>query len=166
LRLPCVESFFSDSVKDRLELRSTHYRTAHDDDGRGYITFDKVEIWSMCTLSFYSVEYERIYEIVEREGITPYAAQKKAHEELVAEGKFNQYSFYDSLNEYCNNSIEKSLVSENVLIRCLAMLDARLGKRRLKNLDMSKESEKVIQFYKIRCLCEALQYDTPSDTQF
>ncbi|MBU2714339.1 SF0329 family protein [Zooshikella harenae] len=167
-----VEEFFSESVKGRVELRSTHYRGTHDEEGRGYITFDKTEIWSMCTLSFYSIEYERIEEIVEREDITPYEAQKIAHEELASEGKFNQYTYYSSLDEYCNNSIEESIESENLLMRCLAMLDARLGKRRLRALDLSKESQKVLAFYKIRCECEGMPFNksinfapTAPDTQ-
>lgn len=154
-----VEGFFSDLVRGRVELRSTHYRGSHDEEGRGYITFDKNEIWSMCTLSFYSIEYDRIDEIVERESITPYEAQKIAYDELASEGKFNQYTFYDSLDEYCNNSIDSSLTSDNLLIRCLAMLDARLGKRRLRTLDLSEESKKVIDFYKIRCNCEKLSFN-------
>jgi hypothetical protein len=154
-----VEGFFSELVRGRVELRSTHYRGSHDEEGRGYITFDKNEIWSMCTLSFYSVEYDRIDEIVERENITPYEAQKIAYDELASEGKFNQYTFYDSLDEYCNNSIDSSLTSDNLLIRCLAMLDARLGKRRLRTLDLSEESKKVVDFYKIRCECENLPFN-------
>ena len=154
-----VEGFFSDLVQGRVELRSTHYRGSHDDEGRGYITFDKNEIWSMCTLSFYSTEYDRIDEIVERESITPYEAQKIAYDELASEGKFNQYTFYDSLDEYCNNSIDSSLTSDNLLIRCLAMLDARLGKRRLRTLDLTEESKKVVDFYMIRCECEKLPFN-------
>ena len=158
-----VEAFFCNSIKGRVELRSTHYRGAHDEEGRGYITYDKTEIWSMCTLSFYSIEYERIDDIVAREGITPCEAQKKAHDELAAEGTFNQYSYYASLDEYCNNSIEASLDSENLLIRCLAMLDYRLGKRRLRTLDFSLESEKVKEFYQIRCECEGLIFNNAND---
>ena len=153
-----VESFFSKAVQNRLELRSTNYRGAHDEEGRGYITLDKKEIWSMCTLSFYSIEYDRIDEIALKKAILPYEAQKIAHEELASEGKFNQYTFYDSLDEYCNNSIDQSLVSDNLLIRCLAMLDQRFGKRSLGSFDLSKESEKVVEFFRIRCECEGLQF--------
>lgn len=153
-----VETFFSDSVFGRVELRSTHYRGNPDEIGRGYITFDKHEIWSMCTLSFYSIEYERTSEIIDRDSISPYEAQKIAYDELASEGKFNQYKFYDSLDEYCNNSIDVSLASDNLLIRSLAMLDARLGKRRLKSLNILEESHKVIEFYKIRCECEKLPF--------
>ena len=36
------------------------------------------------------------------------------------------------------------------------MLDRRIGKRRLQSFDFKTESEKVIQFLKIRCECEGL----------
>lgn len=151
-----AEEFFSASVKGRVELRSTSYREAHDQVGRGYITFDKREIWSMCTLKFFATEYERINEVKDREGLAPYEAQKIAHKELAARGEVGQYGYYRSLDEYCNSSIEVSLTSDDLLIRCLAMLDARIGKRRLRSLDLSQESQKVIEFYKIRCKCEGI----------
>ena len=78
--------------------------------------------------------------------------------DLAYDDKFNQYTFYDSLDEYCNNSIDQSLVSDNLLIRCLAMLDQRFGKRRLGSFDLSKESEKVVEFFRIRCECEGLEF--------
>lgn len=58
-----VGSFFHDSVKGRLELRSTNYRGAHDEEGRGYITFDKREVWSMCTLSKESDKVREFFHI-------------------------------------------------------------------------------------------------------
>lgn len=62
-----VESLFANPVQNRVKLHSTRYRGAHDQEGRGFITFDKKEIWSMCTISFFSVEHERIYNVVKRE---------------------------------------------------------------------------------------------------
>ena len=148
-----VESFFADSVKGRIELRATHYRATHDQQGRGYITFDKNEVWSMCTLSFYSDEYERIYKLVSDE-VTPYKAQLLVHEQLKSEGRLSQYLYYESLDEYCNNTIEESLTSPNLLIRCLAMLDSRLGQRRILTIDLDEESQMVVKFYKIRRACD------------
>jgi len=153
-----VESFFANSVKGRIELRSTHYRGTHDEEGRGYITYDKKIIWSMCTLSFYPEEYERMEILLEQNKyLTPYQAQYLAYKKLAAEGKYNQYTFYASLDEYCNNPIETSLHSKNTLIKCLAMLDKRLGKRRLKSLDLSNEHQKVKLFHIIRCECEGIK---------
>ena len=53
-----VESMFSDVVKGRVELKSSRYRGSHDEVGRGYITFDKKEVWNMCTLTFFPIEAE------------------------------------------------------------------------------------------------------------
>ncbi|WP_180146924.1 SF0329 family protein [Desulfoluna butyratoxydans] len=154
-----VEAFFSDSIQGRVELRSTSYRESHDREGRGYITFDKKEIWNMSTISFYPKEYKQVDEIVKRDKIIPYEAQSLAYQELANKGEFNQYGFYVALREYCNNSIEESLSSKSLLIKCIAMLDYRLGKRKLKSLDVSNEHDKVIQFFKIRCQCEGLPFN-------
>ncbi|MGF1784198.1 hypothetical protein L4D00_00020 [Photobacterium swingsii] len=153
-----VESMFSDVVKGRVELKSSRYRGSHDEVGRGYITFDKKELWNMCTLTFYPIEAERIQIIVERDNVTPYQAQKEALKDLYSEGILSQEMFYHSLDEYCNNSIEKSLYSDNLLIRCLSLLDSRVGKRRLRLLINEQLTPKELEFLKIRYECESIPF--------
>ncbi len=53
-----VESHFAPSVAGRVELHSTHYRKAHDDQGRGWITVDKKEAWNLCTFRYWRALYE------------------------------------------------------------------------------------------------------------
>lgn len=57
-----------------------------------------------------------------------------------------------------NKSIEKSLVSDNPIVRIFAILDRRLGKRRLLALEESMEQELdwVRTFYVIRMQAEGL----------
>ena len=57
-----------------------------------------------------------------------------------------------------NKSIEKSLVSDNTIVRIFAILDRRLGKRRLLALEESMEQELdwVRAFYVIRMQAEGL----------
>lgn len=57
-----------------------------------------------------------------------------------------------------NKSIEKSLVSDNPIVRIFAILDRRLGKRRLLALEESMEQELdwVRAFYVIRMQAEGL----------
>ena len=57
-----------------------------------------------------------------------------------------------------NKSIEKSLVSDNPIVRIFAILDRRLGKRRLLALEDSMEQELdwVRAFYVIRMQAEGL----------
>ena len=46
-------------------------------------------------------------------------------------GVFDQRSFYAAFQEFDQQSIEKSLKSENLIVRIFAVLDRRVGKRRL-----------------------------------
>jgi hypothetical protein len=66
----------------------------------------------------------------------------------------DQWSFYRTLERYCNNSIDVNLASKEALVRALAMLDARLGKRRLAMMDVTREHPMVQFFYAFRCDAE------------
>ena len=74
------------------------------------------------------------------------------------QGTFDQKVFYEAFGIFDNQSIEKSLVSENPLVRIFALLDRRLGKRRLLALEDSMEQELdwVRAFYVIRLQAEGL----------
>lgn len=67
-------------------------------------------------------------------------------------GVFCQRCFYNAFNEFDNQSIEKSLESENMLIRILAVLDRRVGKRKLEKIKLTIEDEPEMfqKFYNIR----------------
>ena len=71
---------------------------------------------------------------------------------------FDQKVFYEAFGIFDNQIIEKSLVSENPLVRIFALLDRRLGKRRLLALEESMEQELdwVRAFYVIRMQAEGL----------
>ena len=77
------------------------------------------------------------------------------------QGTFDQKVFYEAFGIFDNQSIEKSLVSENPLVRIFALLDRRLGKRRLLALEKSMEQELdwVRAFYVIRMQVEGLMED-------
>lgn len=47
-------------------------------------------------------------------------------------GVFDQRCFYEAFDEFDNQSIKNSLKSENLIVRIFAILDRRVGKRRLK----------------------------------
>ena len=71
---------------------------------------------------------------------------------------FDQRCFYQAFEEFDNQSIDKSLVSDNLIVRILAVLDRRIGKRRLifmKDL-MEEESPVFQEFYDIRIYHEGL----------
>ena len=82
----------------------------------------------------------------------------RAHAYALEQGTFDQKVFYEAFGIFDNQSIEKSLVSENPLVRIFALLDRRLGKRRLLALEESMEQELdwVRAFYVIRMQAEGL----------
>ena len=85
----------------------------------------------------------------------------QAHAFALEQGTFDQKVFYEAFGIFDNQSIEKSLVSENPLVRIFALLDRRLGKRRLLALEKSMEQELdwVRAFYVIRMQVEGLMED-------
>jgi hypothetical protein len=157
-----AEDFLASSLKGRVELRSTRYRKTHDQTGRGYITVDGKEVWNMCTLSFWEAEYPRINAIAQERQISAAAAQVVADAQLEQDGVLPQWRFYRDLERYCNSSIEASLKSESPLIKSLAILDARVGKRRLQYLNMAIEHPMVQYFFTLRCQAEGIRLTSRS----
>ena len=69
--------------------------------------------------------------------------------------------FYDSFSEFDNQGIEKSLSSENAIVRMLAILDRRVGKRRLISMKdrIKNEPDWIKNFYCLRMNAENLSLD-------
>ena len=74
------------------------------------------------------------------------------------DGLFDQRDFYMAFQKFDNQSIEASLSSENPIVRIFALLDCRLGKRRLAALEETMENELdwVRPFYRLRMEAEGL----------
>ena len=73
-------------------------------------------------------------------------------------GVFDQRCFYQAFDEFENQNIDKSLVSDNLIVRIFAVLDRRVGKRRLiamRNL-MEEQAHVFQEFYAIRMYHEGL----------
>lgn len=73
-------------------------------------------------------------------------------------GVFDQHCFYAAFREFDNQSIEKSLESEDLLVRIFAILDRRVGKRRLETMKdtILDEPETFREFYAIRAVAEEI----------
>lgn len=73
-------------------------------------------------------------------------------------GIFDQHCFYDAFAEFDQQSIEMSLKSENLIVRIFAVLDRRVGKRRLALMKetIAEEPDTFREFYAIRMKAEGL----------
>ena len=77
-------------------------------------------------------------------------------------GVFDQRCFYTAFYEFDNQSIEMSLKSENLLVRIFAILDRRVGKRRLTSIRRTLEKDTSIsdvfkEFFAIRIKAEGMR---------
>ena len=147
-----VEDRMADSLQRRVEVHNARYRHAHDGEGRGWITVDKREVANMCEGRFW-VHYK---DYVRDEA--HYYAQ---HEEITAMlhelGILTRAEFDDALWQSLSLSIDDALRSGDVVIRAFAMLDSRLGKRRLRTMHLSDDAHPLMrQFYDLRCEAEGI----------
>ncbi|MGE5293954.1 MAG: PcfJ domain-containing protein [Solirubrobacterales bacterium] len=141
-----IEDLLADSVRERVQIGSTAY--GRSSDGRGWISIDGHEILVMTWTNAESWSFPR-----DQEGRAQFAeARDQAH----AKNMFSRREWHESLFDYLSLSMEDILTSGNLLIRAIGMLDARLGKRRLRKIDIAQEHPLVQRLYCLRCDTEGL----------
>lgn len=139
------------ALAGRVELHATRYTGAgaHDQQGRGWITVDRVEVASFCDLAT-NVRY------MQPQQAEPSASHDTRTARLQAEGVHSRLEFYGILQRWLDLPVAAILTSNNVLLRAMAMTDQRLGKRRLRRLQeqMADEHPLVQRLYTLRCEVE------------
>ena len=160
IRNKLENDYLCPTLRGHIQYFAASYWESYDQTGRAAIRLDGVEV---LRSNYYAYEqnYWNRYQALRREGIGQddrTAPFRLAHEGTLNDGCFDNGFFYEAFHEFDNQSIEKSLVSKNPLVRILALLDRRLGKRRLLALEESMEQELdwVRAFYVIRMQAEGL----------
>jgi len=124
-----IESGFAAALAQRVQFHTTRYRNAHDGMGRSWITIDEAEIINMQHLT----------------GEAAYENPKRFEK-----GVFTAYDLPTSMREFLNMNIEDAIDSDNPLIRAMAVIDRRLGKRRVQSLNASAETFPVDVLIRLR----------------
>lgn len=164
-----IETFFADSVKGRVGLHITRYRTMHDHDGRAWITLDGKEIINMVHI------WKWLYEVDKRAALKAGEPdlrkwqnfeeyREETEKELENESFFTQSHLGGAMHEYQSLSAEEILTSENPIIRAIGMLDRRIGVRRLKKVDVKSEHPLVVATYVFRCEAEGIVTENERST--
>lgn len=145
-----VEAFFAPSVAGRVELRIAGYRWDRDREGRGWITVDGVEVHNFCTFTQWRESAALQPDLVELSALPQAGSGASDHaglpvgDLLESRGVLSQQQFTQALVSYCNLSLEQALESELFVHRALAVLDGRLGKRRLASLRLSSAEHPLV----------------------
>lgn len=148
--------YLAESLRGRIRYFATTYRESHDKEGRAAILLDGKEIIGGGFYKRWLVEHlfpkDEKYEERMRQEIS------FIDDTALKLGVFDQRSFYCAFKEFDNQSIEESLKSDDLIVRIFAVLDKRIGKRRLlamKN-EISEEPEMFQLFYAIRVGAEKI----------
>ena len=150
-----------DSLKGRIQYFATRYRKAHDQEGRVAIRLDGKEIFKSCFFDWQAKRDEVVKSnvIPKEQTISYWDYWNKIHLETKNHGGLDQHGFYEAFHEYHNQSIEKSLISSDAVVRLFAILDRRVGKRRLAKLlpEIGNQPEWLQVFFKLRSEAEGFE---------
>ena len=163
MRNKLENDYLCPALRGHIQYFATSYSKSADHEGRAAIRVDGVEVLRSNCYTYFGNVWAKFHHLAvhNAEKIGANLAKEainQAHAYALKQGTFDQKVFYEAFGILDNQSIEKSLVSENPLVRIFALLDRRLGKRRLLALEDSMEQELdwVRAFYVIRMQAEGL----------
>ncbi len=152
-----VEDTFEDGIKGRVQIHSTHYQCSC---GRAWITVDGKELVDLSTM-LSGLIYRCVYHEATNTDCVKHPAvpdEKRKPGNLVEPGEFSRFDLHEACWEYVHSSVNDSLRSQNPLIVSLAVLNARVGKGRLKRLSAQRLHPLTRSLMELRLRC----YDTPN----
>jgi hypothetical protein len=118
----------------------TRYRHAHDDEGRWAILLDEKEIGGLGCIVADREQSELIDQKALELNVPNYEAQSLGDQALCAVAHHTLPMFCAALFDFTNMSVEAALGSSDAVLRSLAILDTRLGKRRLVDIKLSEDA--------------------------
>lgn len=176
-----LESFLSPALQGRVEYRQTGYRYSPDKPGLCYISVDQKNVLNMkdttTLIKWYQTELEvkndsdisipvsndemetvrrdtkgnvpedRLKVIAKNRKVTVYAKEL-----LTAQASLSKSNFVVTANKFLSTSIEESMESNDILLNILALVDRRVGKKRILNMNeqMRLKHPAVQYFYELR----------------
>jgi len=126
-----IESRICDSLKKRIAIHSTAYGNCSC--GHAWLTLDKEVIANFCTRAFWntSPNYDETDKKFKAGQPTPEQEKKRKHL-YTSYGELSRQDIYSSCWKYIHDySIDESLKSDELIIKSLAVIDSRVGKKKV-----------------------------------
>lgn len=156
IRNKLENDYLAESLRGHIQYFATSYSKSPDHEGRAAIRYDGKEVIKGC----YWNNWMKAHLFPKDDTYEKRMSVENAYMDDTALklGVFDQRCFYRAFDEFDNQSIEKSLVSENLLVRIFAILDRRVGKRKLKEMqeNILNEPDAFREFYAIRVNAEKI----------
>ena len=156
MRHKLEKEYLAESLRGHIQYYCTSYSKSPDAHGRASIRLDGKELISGC----YWNNWFKAHLFPNDEKYDKRMKENYAYidETALKLGVFCEHCFYDAFAEFDNQSIEESLNSDDLIVRIFAILDRRVGKRRLINMyhTIKPEDEIFNMFYSIRLEAEGI----------
>lgn len=162
IRAKLENEYLAESLRGHIQYFATSYSKYPDHEGRAAVRLDGEEILKGNYLDMVMAQYYAEKRIrAENPELSYKEVCAKSRYAVLDEGEFDQRCFYAAFAEFDNQSIEDSLNSDNALVRMFAVLDRRVGKRRLVKLAdrIESELEWLRAFYLIRLRAEGIKFN-------
>lgn len=161
IRNKLENNYLCPALRGYIQYYAISYSKSADHEGRAAIRLDGVEVLRGNYYDYSQNYWNRFRQLRsdQTERDDPRLPYQLAHEGALNDGCFDQRVFDNAFYLFDNQSIEESLSSDNPLVRIFALLDRRLGKRRLLAIEskMDQELPWVRMFYAIRMRAEGLE---------
>jgi hypothetical protein len=148
------------SVSAAIDLHQTRYRHSHDQEGEFWITLGKEQIFKAGSLS-YLLTLGQVAAEHRANGDTVDEAYARAWPEMDAKGLMLLEAINKDLFSSLGMTVEEMLEHRNPVVRALAVVDTRYGKRRLALFDPANENALVQRFFYLRCEAEGVRPPAP-----
>jgi hypothetical protein len=157
-----VENKFADNLKGKIQIYTTSYGREYDITdlfNRGWITVDGKEVVNFSTPdAFYLNGSDYHYATPTNCAKSENKIYEERDSELLSEkGEFSKYDLSHCCYAYPGFSIEEALNHDSPIVNMLAVLDKRLGKRRLVKLAQQELHPLVKYFLNIRLESENIR---------
>ena len=150
-----LNAFLCDPLKDRISYFLTRYHEVHNSYGRASIKLDGKELVVFSWIDMYKQESD-VHEHWKETGVYDYDALELKRK-WEREGTLSEWDFLQAATDFLQMPIADALTSDNCLIRIFAILDRRVGKRTIRQIQDSgvykTYPEWVQQFYQLRFAC-------------
>ena len=162
-----VEANFAPRVRGRVELFQTRYRHAADSFGEAWMVVDGKRQYSWGDIDFIRAEaagYRAHYARTNSADVTREAvwdAGRQVLDDLESRAIPMRWILEDLLVESLSLGIERMLTHRSPILRGLAVLDHRCGKRRLAKLDGRSEHPFVRGMLELRRAAEGMRMAHP-----
>ena len=142
----------ADNLKSRFDYHLTTYKNSTGYLGRAWITWDGKEILNFSNQDTWNEYKSYSNELAATHYIShnQIKSTERTEGKIMEKGEFSKYDFAENAFLFLNFNIQKAIKSDNPILKALAVVDKRIGKRTLNDLKKSENHPMIKHLIKLR----------------